>query len=72
MTKQQSYTGPRPDVISMIRKVPTRVLDVGCSNGNLGPAGRVEDHKLRSEWDLSRPRPCLISLAKAIRWSRMF
>lgn len=38
MTKQQSYTGPRPDVISMIRKVPTRVLDVGCSNGNLGKA----------------------------------
>ena len=27
----------------------------------VAPAGRVEDHKLRSEWGLSRPRPCLIS-----------
>ena len=47
------------------------VLQVGMVDF-VAPAGRVEDHKLRSEWGLSRPRPCLISLAKAIRWSRMF
>ena len=38
MIKQQSYTGPKSDVISMIRKVQTRVLDIDWSNGNLGKA----------------------------------
>jgi len=31
--KRSSYTGLRLDVVSMISKKPTSVLDVGCSNG---------------------------------------
>lgn len=31
--KRSSYTGLRLDVLSMISKKPTSVLDVGCSNG---------------------------------------
>ena len=34
----KSYTGERRDIISMIQEAPTRVLDVGCSNGALGAA----------------------------------
>ena len=30
-----AYTGLRKDVVTMIRNQPTRVLDVGCSNGAL-------------------------------------
>lgn len=34
----KSYTGERRDIISMIKGTPTRVLDIGCSNGALGAA----------------------------------
>jgi 2-polyprenyl-3-methyl-5-hydroxy-6-metoxy-1,4-benzoquinol methylase len=40
MSRQISYTTPRPDVFSMVPATAMTILDIGCSNGALGASLR--------------------------------
>ena len=53
-TQQESaYTSPRPDVAAMVPRQAKKILDVGCSNGELGH-GLLHDRPDRSVVGIER------------------